>query len=164
VYEVRELLGKGTAGEVWRATHRTEGTDWAVKIIDTRRFALHPGFAGSREERVAELEQEARVMLGLRHGSIVGIKEFFKNDSAIYIVMELVRGGDLFDRIITRHCYPEPDARSLMLRLLSGVAYLHKVVLTGAFTFFYFLTANSQHSFPSHSLLYFRPQERHRAP
>jgi len=49
-----------------------------------------------------------------------------QNDSAIYIVMELVRGGDLFDRIIARHCYPEPDARSLMLRLLSGVAYLHR--------------------------------------
>lgn len=44
---------------------------------------------------------------------------------ALYLVMELVRGGDLFDRIVDKGRYPEPLARELMRNVLQAVQYLH---------------------------------------
>jgi serine/threonine protein kinase len=49
----------------------------------------------------------------------------FQSSTALYIVMELVEGGDLFDRIVERGRYSEDNARLVMRNVLSAVEYLH---------------------------------------
>ena len=65
-------------------------------------------------------------MRGLVHPNIIRIKDTFETDHVIFIVMELVRGGDLFDRIVEKGKYGEEAARIVMQKLLSAVQYLHE--------------------------------------
>ncbi len=53
------------------------------------------------------------------------IVDSFETDHKLFIVMELVRGGDLFDRILERGKYSENTARQVMIKLLDAVSYLH---------------------------------------
>ncbi|CAM9777421.1 unnamed protein product [Chrysoparadoxa australica] len=118
-YDVHEVLGHGTSGEVRRAHNKLSGKEVAIKVIEARKFALTPGLSA------AELAQEAIVLRGLEHPGIIQLGEVIQGPDHIYIVMELVHGGDLFDRIIDKGRYNEPDAAALFTRVLEAVEYLH---------------------------------------
>lgn len=64
-------------------------------------------------------------MRSLSHPNIITVRDSWQTSQAIYIVMELVRGGDLFERVVQRNHYSEDNARTLMQALLSAVKYLH---------------------------------------
>jgi len=59
------------------------------------------------------------------HPAIVSIRDAYRGETFLAIIMQLVEGGDLFDRILKRKRYPENDARDVMSHLLSALAYLH---------------------------------------
>jgi serine/threonine protein kinase len=74
------------------------------------------------------MEQEVSLLQSLDHPYIVQLVDVFLHHGvAMYLVMELVAGGDLFDRIVDQHRYTEVDARRAMRRLLSAVYYLHEI-------------------------------------
>ena len=115
-YEIREILGDGTSGQVRRAIHRQSGKEYAVKIISLR-----------RQIDLTSMEHEVNMMQSLDHPYIVQLVDVFVHHGiAMYVVMELVAGGDLFDRIVQQERYSEVDARRVMRRLLSAVNYLHQ--------------------------------------
>jgi hypothetical protein len=115
-YEIREILGDGTSGQVRRAIHRQSGQEYAVKVISLR-----------RQLDLTSMEHEVNMMQSLDHPYIVQLVDVFVHHGiAMYLVMELVSGGDLFDRIVQQERYPEVDARRVMRRLLSAVDYLHQ--------------------------------------
>ena len=115
LYELREKIGDGTSGQVRRAIHRQTGKEFAVKVISLR-----------RQLDTAQMEEEVRLMQSLDHPYIVQLVDVFvQNGVAMYLVMELVAGGDLFDCIVQQQRYTETDARRAMRRLLSAVYYLH---------------------------------------
>lgn len=95
-YDIRDEIGRGTCGRVHVALHRKTGEAWAVKMIETRKFGLTPGLSPN------ELIQEADVLRTISHPNVVRLQDIFQSQNALYLVMELVRGGDLFDRIIDR--------------------------------------------------------------
>lgn len=114
-YELREKIGDGTSGEVRRAIHRQTGKEFAVKVISLR-----------RQLDTKQMEEEVRLMQSLDHPYIVQLVDVFvHNGVAMYLVMELVGGGDLFDSIVQQQRYSEVDARRTMRKLLSAVYYLH---------------------------------------
>lgn len=88
-------------------------------MIETRKFGLTPGLSPR------ELVQEAEVLRTIAHPHVVRLQDIFQTDDALYLVMELVRGGDLFDRIVDRGRYPEATGRELMRQILQAVQYLH---------------------------------------
>lgn len=115
-YEIREILGDGTSGQVRRAIHRQSGKEYAVKVISLR-----------QQIDLASMEQEVTVMQSLDHPYVVQLVDVFVHHGiAMYLVMELVSGGDLFDRIVQKERYSEVDARRVMRRLLSAIHYLHQ--------------------------------------
>ncbi len=115
-YEIREILGDGTSGQVRRAIHRETGQAYAVKVISLR-----------RQLDLTSMEHEVNMMQSLDHPYIVQLVDVFVHHGiAMYLVMELVAGGDLFDRIVQQERYSEVDARRVMRRLLSAVYYLHQ--------------------------------------
>lgn len=115
-YEIREILGDGTSGQVRRAIHRQTGQEYAVKVISLR-----------RQLDLTSMEHEVNMMQSLDHPYIVQLVDVFVHHGiAMYLVMELVSGGDLFDRIVQQERYTEVDARRVMRRLLSAVHYLHQ--------------------------------------
>jgi len=115
-YDIREILGDGTSGQVRRAIHRQSGKEYAVKVISLRQHL-----------DLTSMEQEVTMMQSLDHPYIVQLMDVFVHPGiAMYLVMELVAGGDLFDRIVEKERYSEVDARRVMRRLLSAVDYLHQ--------------------------------------
>ena len=137
-------------GTVHEAINKMTEERVAIKIIDTKKFALTPGLSPH------DLCEEAEMMKKLNHPNIIRyvsathptgrmltltqryssyrphaypypfrIKESFETDKVIFIIMELVSGGDLFDRIIERGRFSEESARSVMHKILDAVKYLH---------------------------------------
>jgi Tol biopolymer transport system component len=90
-YEITGLLGQGGMGQVWRAHHVALGRDDALKVLpDT--FAADP-------ERLSRFQREAQVLASLNHSNIAQVYGLQDVDGTPAIVMELVEGPTLADRI-----------------------------------------------------------------
>ena len=130
-YDIRELLGSGTVGEVRRAIHRQTGQERAIKVITLQRNRHHfltsaaTAGAAANHPLTTTLEAEATILRGLSHPYIVQLIDVYVSDTAISLVMELLHGGDLFDRIVAKGRYTEIESRHVMRRLLSAIHYLH---------------------------------------
>jgi serine/threonine protein kinase len=91
VYEITAPIGEGGMGQVYRATDTTLGRHVAIKILPDA-FAADP-------ERLARLEREARTLASLNHPHIAAIYGFEKSGGTNALVMELVEGEDLSQKI-----------------------------------------------------------------
>ena len=92
VYEVTAQIGEGGMGQVWRGTDTTLGRQVAIKILPDA-FAADP-------ERLARFEREAKTLASLNHPHIAAIYGFEKSSGTHALVMELVEGEDLSQRIV----------------------------------------------------------------
>jgi eukaryotic-like serine/threonine-protein kinase len=90
-YEILSAIGKGGMGEVWRARDTQLGRDVAIKSLP-REFALDT-------DRLARFEREARLLASLNHANIASIYGLEKSDGTTVLVMELVEGPTLADRL-----------------------------------------------------------------
>ena len=91
IYDITGPLGEGGMGQVWRATDSTLGRQVAIKILPDA-FAADP-------ERLARFEREAKTLASLNHPHIAAIYGFEKSSGMHALVMELVEGEDLSQRI-----------------------------------------------------------------
>ncbi|XP_012141377.1 calcium/calmodulin-dependent protein kinase I isoform X1 [Megachile rotundata] len=115
-YVLKELLGTGAFSEVRLAESKEKpGQMFAVKIIDKK------ALKGKEDS----LENEIRVLRRLTHPNIVQLLETFEDKHKVYLVMELVTGGELFDRIVEKGSYTEKDASGLIRQVLEAVDYMH---------------------------------------
>ncbi len=90
-YEILSLLGKGGMGEVWRVRDTTLGREVAIKTL--------PEEFARDEERLARFEREAKLLAALNHPNIAAIYGFEEHDGAPFLVLELVEGDTLADRL-----------------------------------------------------------------
>ncbi|PRP79974.1 hypothetical protein PROFUN_05950 [Planoprotostelium fungivorum] len=112
-YVLGEEIGKGSFSTVKRGRNRATGKEFAVKIIQKKFIKLHL------------LEREIQIMKQLKHDHILPLIEVYENKDNIYLVLELVTGGELFDRIVERGNYNEKDASGIVAQILGAVSYLH---------------------------------------
>ncbi|GMH73826.1 hypothetical protein TL16_g06293, partial [Triparma laevis f. inornata] len=125
-YDLRHTLGTGTCGLVKFALNKQTGQRVAVKIIPKSKWGKEE-WLGEGENPRFFLKTNASIIKNLNHPYIVGMVDVFEDAKAVYLVMELMEGGDLFDRIIKLGFYEEGKARKVMRRLLSSVSYLHSL-------------------------------------
>jgi Tol biopolymer transport system component len=90
-YEITAQIGVGGMGEVYRATDRNLGRDVAIKVL--------PEAFAQDAERLARFEREARTLASLNHPNIAIIHGLEQSDGVRALVMELVEGPTLADRI-----------------------------------------------------------------
>src|SRR5687768_13914890 len=90
-YEVTALIGEGGMGKVWRAHHSGLKRDDALKVLPDA-FATDP-------ERLARFQREAQVLASLNHPNIAHVYGLEQSDGVQALVMELVEGLTLADRI-----------------------------------------------------------------
>jgi serine/threonine-protein kinase Chk2 len=119
-YILGHEIGNGQCGHVHLCVHRFSKEKYACKIIDTSKFGIRPGLTS------AELRQEAEILRSLDHPNIIKIIDSYEAEGILYIVMELMQGGDLFDRVNERRKYSEDASRKVTLNILSAVQYLHE--------------------------------------
>jgi serine/threonine protein kinase len=123
-YDIRDLLGSGTVGEVRRAIHRQTGEERAVKIIAVGGRNRANTFLEA--DASSTFQAEAAILQGMEHPYVVKLIDVYVSPRAVYLIMELLHGGDLFDRIVEKGRYSEVQGRRIMRRLLSAVCYLHE--------------------------------------
>ncbi|XP_065339279.1 calcium/calmodulin-dependent protein kinase type 1 isoform X1 [Cloeon dipterum] len=131
-YHLKELLGTGAFSEVRLAESKERpGQMFAVKIIDKKALK---GKEDSLENEIKVLRRFSENRGGadgeddgprLKHPNIVQLLETFEDKHKVYLVMELVTGGELFDRIVEKGSYTEKDASDLIRQVLEAVDYMH---------------------------------------
>ncbi|MGH0137285.1 UNVERIFIED_CONTAM: hypothetical protein FKN15_058776 [Acipenser sinensis] len=112
---MKEKLGEGSFSEVRLAQDRRTQKLVAVKCIHKRAL----------KDKEALLENEIAVLRKIKHDNIVSLEEIYETPSELYLVMTLVTGGELLDRILERGMYTEKDASSVIGQVLDAVRYLH---------------------------------------
>ena len=125
-------LGRGAFAVVRKVRHLATGVEYAMKVMEKRKLlrgAMSGAPSSARRQQVEdEVKQkvlaEARILRTVSHPNIVSFVDIFETDAELFLVMELVEGGDLFDRL-ARGPMAEPDARAVMHQLLQAIKHLH---------------------------------------
>ncbi|XP_059090696.1 calcium/calmodulin-dependent protein kinase type 1-like isoform X3 [Tigriopus californicus] len=116
-YILKDVLGTGAFSQVRLAESKDNpGRLHAIKVIDKK------ALKGKEDS----LENEIRVLRRLDHPNVVKLLEAYESKSSVYLVMDLVTGGELFDRIVEKGSYTEKDAADLIKQVLDAVAYMHR--------------------------------------
>jgi eukaryotic-like serine/threonine-protein kinase len=116
-YEVLSALGAGSMGEVYRARDTRLGRDVAIKVL--------PALFLSDPERRARFEREARVLASLNHSHIAAIYGVEEAGATLALVLELVEGPTLADRIV-RGPLPLGQALSLAQQIAEALEAAHE--------------------------------------
>jgi calcium/calmodulin-dependent protein kinase I len=117
LYALGDVLGAGAFGQVIAGVSKETGEKVAVKIINLKLVTA---------DDMDAIENEVAVMKELNHPHIVQFFASIRSKSKLYIVMEMVTGGELFDTIVERELFSEQEVRSLMVNLLAGIDYMHE--------------------------------------
>uniref|UniRef100_A0A8C1K1M6 non-specific serine/threonine protein kinase n=1 Tax=Cyprinus carpio TaxID=7962 RepID=A0A8C1K1M6_CYPCA len=110
-YELKEDIGIGAYSVCKRCVHRITSVEYAVKIID-------------RAKKDPSEEIEILLRYG-QHPNIITLKDVYDDGKFVYLVMELMRGGELLDRILQQKCFSEREASAVLCTITKTVEYLH---------------------------------------
>ena len=116
-YEILEPIGKGGMGEVYRAKDSKLGRDVAIKVL--------PDEFAENEERLARFKREAKVLASLNHPGIAAIHGLEESEGTHYLVLELVPGETLAERI-ARGPIPVDEAIEIATKIAEAVEEAHE--------------------------------------
>ncbi|KAH0488988.1 MAG: hypothetical protein KVP17_003864 [Porospora cf. gigantea B] len=134
---IRDPIGKGAAATVWRGDvleATSEDKDFenvdllsllpreiAVKEIDLRRLKLGSNF----EREKAKLRREVSILSKLHHPAIVNLLGVVETEDSVFLLMELVKEGELFTRVVTMKHMTEDQARYALRQITAGLEFVH---------------------------------------
>jgi serine/threonine protein kinase len=116
-YELGKTLGSGSFSKVKLGIDDT-GKQYAVKIIDKEQLI--------RENMEDQLKREISIMKMLNHPFIVNLYDVLQTQNNIYLILELVTGGELFDRIVSAKKFDEDTGRRFFQQLVVALHFCHK--------------------------------------
>ncbi|XP_070613903.1 serine/threonine-protein kinase DCLK2 isoform X1 [Erythrolamprus reginae] len=114
-YKVGKVIGDGNFAVVKECIERSTRKEFALKIIDK-------GKCCGKEHLI---ENEVSILRRVKHPNIIMLIEEMDTVTELYLVMELVKGGDLFDAITSSTKYTERDGSAMVYNLASALKYLH---------------------------------------
>lgn len=126
---IGECVGKGASGRVRIAKHRRTGQLAAVKILPLQplvnsRASLATHLAKSEKQRLG-IDREIIMMKLMNHPNILRIYDVFEGENELYLVLEYVEGGELFDFLVNRGRLPPLDALAFFKQIVYGLNYAH---------------------------------------
>ncbi|KAI8909664.1 kinase-like domain-containing protein, partial [Gorgonomyces haynaldii] len=113
-YDLLERVGKGSYGQVYKATNKITLETVAIKIIDL----------DDSQEDLQDIRQEIRTLASLRSPWVTRYYNSFVNEQSLWIVMEYCDGGSCLDVLKTR-VFDEREAGCVLSQALYGLEYLH---------------------------------------
>jgi len=115
-YQILQVLGEGAFGQVKRGVHKKKKNEVAIKCCLKKE--------NEDQDLIQEIDMLRRVQ---GHEGIVKLYGVYESRSKVNIVMELISGGELFDRIVELAFYSEKDAAGLVKQIVEAVSYCHKL-------------------------------------
>ncbi|EHB07492.1 Ribosomal protein S6 kinase alpha-2 [Heterocephalus glaber] len=152
-YEIKEDIGVGSYSVCKRCVHKATDAEYAVKgLAGGHRTNLHykgsnvtmltsfPNSTQGHQEQTAQQPTLVRIIdkskrdpseeieILLRYGqhpNIITLKDVYDDGKYVYLVMELMRGGELLDRILRQRCFSEREASDVLCTITKTMDYLH---------------------------------------
>ncbi|KNZ72467.1 putative serine/threonine-protein kinase HSL1 [Termitomyces sp. J132] len=124
-----ECVGKGASGRVKIAKHRLTGQLAAVKILPiaplvNSRASLATQQAKSDKQRLG-IDREITMMKLMNHPNIMRIYDVYEGEKELFLVLEYVEGGELFDFLVNRGRLPPGEALAYFKQIIYGLNYAH---------------------------------------
>eukprot|EP00742_Colponemidia_sp_Colp-10_P001686 GILJ01001807.1.p1 GENE.GILJ01001807.1~~GILJ01001807.1.p1 ORF type:complete len:588 (-),score=66.08 GILJ01001807.1:162-1925(-) len=116
-YVILKKLGQGSFAEVHTARHIRTNRTYAVKSINKQLV--------KSSKREMAVRNEMEIMKELEHPNVITLYEVFESTNHIHLVLEYLRGGEVFDRLLLKGRFHEQEACLLMRNLLSAIAHMH---------------------------------------
>ncbi|KAL0700222.1 hypothetical protein Bca4012_056344 [Brassica carinata] len=116
-YELGRTLGEGTFAKVKFARNVEKGESVAIKVIDKEKVL--------KNKMIAQIKREISTMKLIKHPNVIRMIEVMASKTKIYFVLELVTGGELFDKISSNGRLKEDEARKYFQQLINAVEYCH---------------------------------------
>ncbi|KAH9324048.1 hypothetical protein KI387_004226, partial [Taxus chinensis] len=116
-YELGRILGEGNFAKVKFAVNVETGQSYAVKILDKEKVFQY--------KIVNHIKREICTLKLIKHPNVVRLYEVLASKKKIYIVLEFVTGGELFDKIACNGKLQENEARKYFQQLIDAVGYCH---------------------------------------
>ncbi|KAJ8026163.1 Serine/threonine-protein kinase Chk2 [Holothuria leucospilota] len=119
-YVLSKVLGRGACGAVKQAFEHGSGQKVAVNIIEKKAFSVGGTIKKNMGKAVME---EVKILKALNHPCVIKTEDVFEADARLFVILELVEGGELFDRSVSRgrshriicKCHVLPNAASLSI-------------------------------------------------
>ncbi|KAI4379474.1 hypothetical protein MLD38_005767 [Melastoma candidum] len=116
-YQLGRTVGEGTFAKVKFARNSENGESAAIKILAKSTILRH--------KMVDQIKREISIMKIVRHPNIVALHEVLASKTKIYIVLEFVAGGALFDKIVHQGRLSEEECRTFFQQLIDAIAHCH---------------------------------------
>ncbi|XP_036085286.1 serine/threonine-protein kinase Sgk2 isoform X5 [Rousettus aegyptiacus] len=119
-FDFLKVIGKGNYGKVLLAKRKSDGTFYAVKVLQKKSIL--------KEKEQSHIMAERNVLLkNVRHPFLVGLHYSFQTAEKLYFVLDYVNGGELFFHLQRERRFLEPRARFYAAEVASAIGYLHSL-------------------------------------
>ncbi|XP_075520116.1 CBL-interacting serine/threonine-protein kinase 3-like isoform X2 [Primulina tabacum] len=116
-YEVGKTIGRGSFAKVKLAKNSETGESVALKILNKDMVLEH--------KMAEQIKREIATMKLIKHPNVIRLYEVMASKTKIFIIMEFVTGGELFDTIVKHGRMQEDEARKYFQQLINAVDYCH---------------------------------------
>ncbi|XP_073839591.1 BRSK family serine/threonine-protein kinase sugar-free frosting isoform X3 [Musca autumnalis] len=115
-YRLEKTLGKGQTGLVKLGVHCVTGKKVAIKIINREKLS---------ESVLMKVEREIAIMKLIDHPHVLGLSEVYENKKYLYLILEHVSGGELFDYLVKKGRLTPKEARKFFRQIISALDFCH---------------------------------------
>ena len=128
-WKLGKLIGQGASGRVRHAVHERTQQHAAVKIIPKQmlinsRMSLRD-LSAKQDKLTLGIEREIVIMKLIEHPNLLGLWDVYETSKELYLVMEYVAGGELFDYLVARGRLRSDEARNYFRQVIFGIGYCH---------------------------------------
>lgn len=115
-YRLEKTLGKGQTGLVKLGVHCITGKKVAIKIVNREKLS---------ESVLMKVEREIAIMKLIEHPHVLGLYDVYENKKYLYLVLEHVSGGELFDYLVKKGRLTPKEARRFFRQIISALDFCH---------------------------------------
>ncbi|XP_065172466.1 serine/threonine-protein kinase BRSK2 isoform X2 [Atheta coriaria] len=115
-YRLEKTLGKGQTGLVKLGVNCVTGKKVAIKIINREKLS---------ESVLMKVEREIAIMKLIDHPHVLGLSDVYENKKYLYLVLEHVSGGELFDYLVKKGRLTPKEARRFFRQIISALDFCH---------------------------------------
>ncbi|KAL1407107.1 serine/threonine-protein kinase gin4 [Vanrija albida] len=129
-WRIGRTIGKGSSGRVKVVKHNLTGQYAAVKIVPkglimSSRLSMNE--AGARADKLLlGIEREIVIMKLIDHPNVLSLYDVWETNTDLYLIMEYVPGGELFDYLVRRGRLPQSEALHYFQQIIFAVDYCHR--------------------------------------
>uniref|UniRef100_A0A1I8JK89 non-specific serine/threonine protein kinase n=1 Tax=Macrostomum lignano TaxID=282301 RepID=A0A1I8JK89_9PLAT len=116
-YRLEKTLGKGQTGLVKLGVHCITNRKVAIKIVNREKLS---------ESVLQKVEREIAIMKLIEHPNVLGLFDVYDNKKFLYLVLEHVSGGELFDYLVRKGRLTPKEARRFFRQIISALDFCHK--------------------------------------